>query len=174
MDIIQQIRNRQAQSLFPSFEITPEHKPDMLYIGCVDARLAIDSDIGIPQGKAMIFRNIAALVPKCTSNRDSVKSHHIARNDDIPEDISIGATLELYLNTIPNHNGYKKQIVVSGHTNCGGIKACQHGTGEHQDLALYLDGLKDAHLLVNEKARAGQWDSKKTIRELEKQSPGLE
>lgn len=171
MDIIQQIQNRQAQSRFPKRKTPPEHKPEMLYIGCSDARLAIDSDIGIPKGKAMIFRNISALVPKYSSNRRKLKIEHVAEDGNIPHDISVGAVLEFYINITPAIKGKTKQIVIAGHSNCGGIKACLASHKQsNQDLVLYLDGLSDACSKVNKLAKKQGWDETRTLRELEKEA----
>lgn len=171
MDIIEQIRKRQAESNLPDSHPLPDHKPEMLYIGCVDARLAIDSDIGIPKSKAMIFRNIAALVPKYTSNRSSLKKSDKLLRGKIPQDVGIGAVLEFYINELPYERGKIKKIAIAGHTNCGGLRACQCGhDAKNKDLSLYLHALKEAHGRINNQAKTEGWSETKTLRELEKES----
>jgi carbonic anhydrase len=58
--------------------------------------------VGIPKGKALIYRNIAAMV--------GVSS---------PERASESATLEFAVNVMK-----VKHIIIMGHTDCGGIRAC--------------------------------------------------
>ncbi len=116
-DIMTTIRQRQARRLktIDGSEPLPEHSPEMLYIGCVDARLDPVKDIGIPQGKALIYRNIGALVPPHGNGTPN------------PEAISVGAVLEFFLKEIKAKDGKTKHIVISGHTCCGGVAhACQH------------------------------------------------
>ncbi len=162
IDIIEKIRKRQRNSRVSHSDMPPEHKPEILYIGCIDARLAINSDIGIPEGKASIVRNIGALVPKY---RDDSKPSH---------DNNIAATLELFINILPQaEKGVKKHIVVSGHTDCGGIRTCYHGTSDAKNpqLSRYLDSrLHDVLERVKKKAAAKKWDDARTLRELEKES----
>ncbi|MFW0777177.1 MAG: carbonic anhydrase [Rickettsiales bacterium] len=89
----------------------PEHKPEMLMIGCVDARLNLKDDVGIPDGKALIYRNIAAMVP---------------HNFDEESGKGVAAALEFAIDKM-----HVKRIVVMGHTHCGGIAACLTGDHEH-------------------------------------------
>src|SRR5438874_2698355 len=97
-------RVRRMQREMPLLEgmQPPAHEPEILLIGCVDARLAIQ-DVGIPYGKALIFRDIAAL---------------IAGEGGEGEHLSEAAMLEFAVNIMK-----VKDIVVMGHTDCGGIKA---------------------------------------------------
>lgn len=78
----------------------------MLLIGCVDARLNPNEDMGIPEGKALIYRNIAALA-----------SGH--SQDPALRNLGEEAALEYAINV----KGIK-DIVIMGHTHCGGINAC--------------------------------------------------
>ena len=88
-----------------------EHKPEILLIGCVDARLDPIADIGIPRGKALIYRNIAALVAK-KANADG--------------GLSVAAALEFAVGSMQ-----VKDIIVMGHTSCGGIRAFVQGDHEN-------------------------------------------
>jgi carbonic anhydrase len=88
--------------------IVPEHEPEILLIGCIDARLDVFTDIGLPRGKALIVRNIAAVI---AGINDAGKSRSTE-----------AAAIEFAI------IGQKiKHIIVMGHTHCGGIKACVHG-----------------------------------------------
>lgn len=164
-DIIDAIRLKQ-QGRKPAGGTLPEHKPEMLYIGCVDARLDPVQDIGIPQGKALIYRNIAALVrPSADPGGDKVDEGMVTAGE-IPESVSIGAVLEFFINHIPA-NGKKKHIVVSGHTDCGGIRACLEKdtiSGERY-LPRYLTALAAARERVLQDGR---------LRDTEQQRRALE
>jgi len=89
----------------------PEHNPEMLLIGCVDARLDPHADIGIPNGKALIYRNIAALVA--------------GRDGGAGDRLSVAAALEFAVKRMQ-----VQKIVVMGHTACGGIRAFLQGDNE--------------------------------------------
>jgi len=97
------------------------HQPEMLLIGCVDARLDPKGDIGIPRGKALIYRNIAALV----AGKDSGAGDRL----------SVAAALEFAVNSMR-----VQKIVVMGHTGCGGIAAFLRG--DHEDTHHIYDYLK--------------------------------
>lgn len=147
MDIFDSIRC--WQELRPELPIPtkpPEHRPEILYIGCIDARLDPINDIGIPKGKALIFRNIAALVRKANGPMmGKVNEDDVFATGEIPESTSMGAALEFFINHLPPPEDGIKHIVVSGHTNCGGIRACLHGATKPVDkyLPTYLSALKD-------------------------------
>jgi len=126
-DIIDIIRAQ--QSGIPAGHIPPPtHEPEMLLIGCIDARLNIKSDIGIPDGKALIHRNIAALVRSKPAADDK-------------EGSSVAASVEFAINVM-----HVKHIVVMGHTDCGGIRACLDGTHIHDTdhIRQYLSPLDSA------------------------------
>lgn len=111
----------------PELGVTPpeDHKPEMLLIGCVDARLDPKTDIGIPRGKALIYRNIAALV----AGQDSGEGDRL----------SVAATLEFAINSM-----HVQKIVVMGHTSCGGIRAYIQGAHEDtQHIYKYLKPLEN-------------------------------
>ncbi len=124
-DIIELIRAQQAH-LPTDDRNPPEHKPQMLLIGCVDARLNPKIDMGIPDGEAIIHRNIAAMV----------------RSRPDPGDIAgtgVAASLEFAINVME-----VKHIVVMGHTDCGGIRACLEDNHTHdtQNIRKYLTPLE--------------------------------
>ena len=114
----------------------------MLLIGCVDARLAIQ-DIGIPYGKALIYRNIAALVAGMQAG------------------VRLGeaAALEFAVNVLHVHD-----IVVMGHTECGGIRACLDGAEGKPHIRNYLSPLQS----VRERVIADGGDFDAQARAMEK------
>ena len=149
---MENIRRRQALAVQAPRPAPPPHRPEMLYIGCPDARLDPVSDIGIEQGNALIFRNIGALV--------------------LRENASMGAVLEYFLHHLPPSASRLKHIVVSGHTDCGGIKACQHGCHEARDhyLPQYLESLSPVRARIMEEAKTQKWNDEQTLHALEKES----
>lgn len=112
-----------------------EHKPEMLLIGCVDARLDPKSDIGIPRGKALIYRNIAALVA--------------GKDGGSGDRLSVAAALEFAINSM-----HVQKIVVMGHTGCGGIAAFLQG--DHEDTHHIYDYLKPLEQVRVEAVRKGE------------------
>lgn len=133
--VIAQIRARQANLEAPPDLLPPAHQPEMLFIGCIDARLNITSDIGIPYGAALVYRNIAALVAG-------------THGDDDPTHVGEAATLEFAINVMG-----VTDIVVMGHTDCGGIRACLHGAPGMHHVMQYLAPLSDVRSEV--RARGG-------------------
>lgn len=124
----------------------PEHQPEMLFIGCVDARLDPRSDIGIPRGKALIYRNIAALV----AGKDGGEGDRL----------SVAAALEFAVNTMQ-----VKKIVVMGHTNCGGIRTFLQG--DHEDTHHIYDYLKPLEQVRIEALAKGESEEEQA-RDMEK------
>ena len=171
MDIVDNIRKKQRLLALRPPKPPELHRPEMLYIGCVDARLDPIDDIGIPKGKALIYRNIAALVAKKSSG-DALDPAQISSSGEIPQSVSVGAVLEFFLNHIPHDADKPRHIVIAGHTDCGGLKACRHGkAGEHDEyLPIYLDNLKEVRATVMEKAQAQGWDQDRILKELEEES----
>lgn len=103
-DVIDYIRACQNEMTLPENDAPPVHEPQVLLIGCVDARLSIHKDIGFPDGSTLIYRNIAALV---------------SGNEEGQGRISEAAALQFAVDVMK-----VKHIVVMGHTDCGGIRAC--------------------------------------------------
>jgi len=133
-NIIERIRKLQAGISIPDDAVPPPHRPEMLFIGCIDARLDINIEIGIPYGKALIYRNVAALVSG-------------TRGDDDPEHVGEAAALEFAVNVMQI-----KDIVVMGHTDCGGINACLHGVPGARHVMQYLLPLNEIRNEVTSQA----------------------
>ncbi len=84
------------------YEKLAEHQaPNMLWIGCSDSRVVPDLITSADPGTLFVVRNIANLVPPAGSG-----------------DASVGAAIEYAV----LHLGID-DIVVCGHTGCGGVKA---------------------------------------------------
>ncbi|MDX1975687.1 MAG: carbonic anhydrase [Rickettsiales bacterium] len=124
--IIDVIRRFQRLLDPASYEV-PEHKPEMLLIGCVDARLNPAKDLGIPQGKAIIHRSIGALVGGLDEKGK-------------PKIISEAASVQFAVEKL-----HVKHIAVMGHTHCGGMQGCLHCCDpmhEHEVPAFVKEYLK--------------------------------
>ncbi|NBO17789.1 MAG: hypothetical protein EBV03_00900 [Proteobacteria bacterium] len=171
-DILDHVRRHQELLAGRPRPQLPQHQPEMLYIGCVDARLDPIADIGIEKGKALILRNIAALVPKGHDSGTSMELHAAIASGEIPQNASIGAVLEFFLNHIPQKPGKIKHIVVSGHTDCGGLKTCQQGHFAESDhyLPQYLGTLKEVMAQVMLKAKSLLWGKDQELHGLEEES----
>lgn len=106
MPILSAIRAKQADLNPDDDSGTPEHNPQMLLIGCVDARKDIIADLGIPRGRVLVLRNVAALV-------------HPEAEGRLTESAALAfAVREMKV----------KHIAVMGHTDCGGIRAAIMGS----------------------------------------------
>ncbi|MDX2074466.1 MAG: carbonic anhydrase [Alphaproteobacteria bacterium] len=123
-----------------------DHEPEMLLIGCVDARLDPRKDIGIPHGKALIYRNIAALVA--------------GKDGGAGDRLSVAAALEFAVNSM-----HVQKIVVMGHTGCGGIAAFLQG--DHEETHHIYDYLKPLESVRAEAENKGG-NKEKQAREMEK------
>lgn len=72
--------------------------PDFLYIGCSDSRVSVEKLMGIDIGEVFVHRNIANMVSA--------------------DDNNIMAVIQFAVEVLK-----VKNIIVAGHTGCGGIKA---------------------------------------------------
>lgn len=112
---------------------TQAQKPRLLWIGCSDSRVVPAQITGADPGELFEIRNIANVVPPASANDDSV-----------------GAAIAYAI----GHLGID-DIVVCGHTGCGGIKALAHLADEADPahtldphLARWVDYTRPAHALV--------------------------
>ena len=171
-DIMNKIRLRQEHAIMPPRRNPSEHRPKMLYIGCVDARLDPIKDIGIGRGEALIFRNIGAIVLKDAFGENVSASPLHPDSSEIPSNTSIGAVLEFFLHHIPSEKGEVKHVVISGHTDCGGMKACLQGLqgGHDHYLPLYLESLDGVRKKVMDAAQENGWDNAQALHALEEES----
>lgn len=119
-------------------DMAPAHNPEMLLIGCVDARLDPHSDIGIERGKVLIYRNIAALVAGAEGNAG--------------DRLSVAAALEFAVGSMK-----VKRIVVMGHTACGGIRAFLEGDSEDTHyIHDYLMPLEEVRIQAHKKGETSE------------------
>ncbi|MGR3659748.1 MAG: carbonic anhydrase [Paracoccaceae bacterium] len=89
--------------------------PRAMIISCCDSRVHVTSIFGADQGEFFIHRNIANLVPPYQPDGD----HH-----------GTSATVEYAVKSLK-----VAHLIVIGHSNCGGIKACQEMcSGEAPEL----------------------------------------
>ncbi len=121
-DVIDTIRDFHSQlgEHFP--EQPPVHEPEMLLIGCVDARKDPIRDLGIPKGKTLILRNVAALVHPESEGR-----------------LTESAALAFAVRHMK-----VKHIAIMGHTDCGGIRAALQGISSYslRDYLAPIEHLK--------------------------------
>lgn len=117
------IRAKQAGLNVPDDASVMKHEPEMLLIGCVDARKDPQADLGIPRGKALILRNIAALIRGACVESTQRETE--------------AAALEFAVQVMG-----VKDIAVMGHTDCGGIRAALDGMHNHPAIRQYLAPLR--------------------------------
>jgi carbonic anhydrase len=86
-------------------DLARQQKPNLLWIGCSDSRVVPDTITGSGPGSLFVVRNIANIVPPSGAG-----------------DGSVGAAIEYAV----LHLGVD-DIVICGHTGCGGVKAMQDG-----------------------------------------------
>lgn len=123
MNIIEEILYKLDHDNYDENKAFPEHKPEMLLIGCVDARKDPTSDLGINRGRALILRNIGALIRGTTVTPEQRETE--------------SAALEFAVKVMK-----VKHIVVMGHTDCGGIRASLMET-ELKAIKKYLSPLNE-------------------------------
>ncbi len=116
------VRNREwaegIQEKNPGFfsRIVADRQPELLWIGCSDARVGPDQLIGLPMGSVFVHRNIANI---------------FATND-----LNCLAVLEYAVDELRVPN-----IVVCGHYRCGGVHAALQHSGI-QPVDLWLDQVR--------------------------------
>jgi carbonic anhydrase len=128
----------------PTFfkELGKEHKPDFLYIGCSDARLAVADLTGIKMGKLFVHRNIANMVVSSDLNLLSVLTYAI---DHL----------------------HVKHILVTGHYDCGGIRASMKKLDFGGVLDAWLQNIRDVSRLHKDELDAIQDDEERHRRLVE-------
>lgn len=100
-------------------KLSKGQKPDILYIGCSDSRVAAEKIMGVSPGDVFVLRNIANMVPNTDLSAMSVINYAV-------EHLQV------------------KQIVVCGHYNCGGVKSAM----QSKDLGLlnpWLRNIRDVY-----------------------------
>jgi carbonic anhydrase len=96
------------------------HSPNILWIGCSDARVPANHIIGEPAGSVFVHRNIANLVVNTDMNCMSVLQYAIS-------------VLRV------------RHVVVCGHYDCGGVKASLTNVSIPSPLENWLRNIRDVH-----------------------------
>jgi carbonic anhydrase len=94
--------------------------PKFLYIGCSDSRVAISKLIGVEMGQVFVHRNIANMVVSSDLNLLAVLTYAVE-----------------HLNV--------KHILVTGHYDCGGVRAAVKKQGLGQVLNAWLQNIRDVY-----------------------------
>ncbi len=110
-------------------ELQKAQRPTVLWIGCSDSRMAVNVITDTKPGEVFVHRNIANVV---------------AEND-----WNLSAVLEFSINhlQIPD-------IVICGHTGCGGIAALDDEDSDDRYIPIWLINAYRAKERVDEKIRA--------------------
>jgi len=90
-------------------EIAEKQSPHTLYIGCSDSRVIPNLITKTLPGELFVIRNIANMVPPYRHTNENFKC--------------TASIIEYSINQLKVEN-----IVVCGHSNCGGCKALYYGT----------------------------------------------
>ena len=113
-------------------------KPQFLYIGCSDSRVSAEELMGAKPGEVFVYRNIANIVAHLDMGVMAVVHY---------------AVVHLQV----------KNIVVCGHTYCGGIKAALNS----ENLGIlnpWLQSIRDVYRLYQKELDAIKNDTKKHTR----------
>ena len=103
--------------------LSKEHTPEFLYIGCSDSRVPAEALMGVPPGKVFVHRNMANLVPNT--------------------DLNVMAVINYAVDHLK-----VSHIIVCGHYYCGGIKSAMQAS----DLGIlnpWLRNIRDVYRLHN-------------------------
>jgi carbonic anhydrase len=100
-------------------ELSADHNPDVLYIGCSDSRVSSEELMGAEPGDVFVMRNIANMVSSLDVSAMSIIKYAVSE--------------------------FKvKHVIVCGHYECGGVKAAMLST----DLGIlnpWLRNIRDVY-----------------------------
>src|SRR6478752_4042029 len=93
------------------------HAPLVLWIGCSDARVPANVVTGTDPGDVFVHRNVA--------------------NQVLPMDSNIQAVVEYAIDAL-----HVEDVIVCGHSQCGGVRAALEGRTGHSHVDSWLDGIR--------------------------------
>lgn len=110
-------------------DLSRAQKPTVLWIGCSDSRVPVNTITQTRAGEVFVHRNVANIVA--------------------PNDWNLSAVLEFSINhlNIPD-------IVICGHYGCGGIHALDETHAEDRYIPIWLLNARRARDRVDEESRA--------------------
>lgn len=109
-------------------ELSNDHNPEILYIGCSDSRVSSEELMGAQPGDVFVMRNIANMVSSLDVSAMSIIKYAVS-------------VLKV------------KHVIVCGHYECGGVKAAMEST----DLGIlnpWLRNIRDVYRMHNEELNA--------------------
>jgi carbonic anhydrase len=111
-------------------ELAKAQKPTVLWIGCSDSRVPVNTITQTRPGEVFVHRNVANIVA--------------------PNDWNLSAVLEFSINhlNIPD-------IVICGHYGCGGILALDHTSEHDQYVPIWLNSAREAARRVDARLAPG-------------------
>ncbi|CAM9279750.1 unnamed protein product [Hapterophycus canaliculatus] len=104
------------------------HTPEHLFIGCSDARLSVQSMLGLSPGEIFIHRNVANMV--------------------MHNDLSMLTVLTYAVDYLK-----VKNVIVCGHYECGGVRASM-ANNDHGLIENWIMGVKDVARIHSEELMA--------------------
>ena len=122
-------------------ELAKDQKPDYLWIGCSDSRVPANEIIGAAPGELFVHRNIANMV--------------------VHTDLNLLSVLEYAVTHLGVNN-----IILCGHTGCGGIKAALSGAN-FDLLNKWLRNVKDVYYNHRDEIQSIKSESEKVNRMVE-------
>jgi carbonic anhydrase len=114
-------------------ELAKAQKPTVLWIGCSDSRVPVNTITQTRAGDVFVHRNVANIVA--------------------PNDWNLSAVLEFSINhlNIPD-------IVICGHYGCGGILALDTSSEHDQYVPIWLENAREAARRVDRRHPAAEAD----------------
>jgi len=109
-------------------ELSDDHNPNILYIGCSDSRVSSEELMGAKPGDVFVMRNIANMVSSLDMSAMSIIKYAVS---------------ELKV----------KHVIVCGHYQCGGVKAAMLST----DLGIlnpWLRNIRDVYRIHKDELNA--------------------
>lgn len=122
-------------------ELSEDHRPEILYIGCSDSRVSSEELMGAEPGDVFVMRNIANMVSSLDVSAMSIIKYAVS-------------VLKV------------KHVIICGHYECGGVKAAM----ESNDLGIlnpWLRNIRDVYRMHSNELNAITCDDEKYKRLVE-------